>query len=214
MDGASALERSEQSPPRSGMSLFDGGCPMRFAGESWSRTADAFGWTPLLAEDPPSPSPFPTPPAPSPRESEDTAAKPAVPIILLVEDNSSDVYVIRQVLKHSGLAAKLQVVSDGEEAISTIQKIEEAGSRQLPSIVLLDWNLPRASGAEVLSELRKSEQWRHIPVVVVTSTSSPQEIAEMHRLGVAGHFRKPTNLDAYLTLGDLIRLTLTEAPEE
>ena len=52
------------------------------------------------------------------------------------------------------------------------------------------------------------------PVVVVTSTSSPEEIGEMHRLGVAAHFRKPTDLDAYLALGDLIRLTLTKAPKE
>jgi CheY-like chemotaxis protein len=186
----------------------------RFAKEAWRGTSGVFGWSPRLAEDPPSPSQFLQSEAPAAESSEALAAKQLVHTILLVEDNSSDVYVIRQVLKRSGMPVSLQVAVDGEEALSLIQETDEQGSRPVPSMVLLDWNLPRASGAEVLSELRKSDRWKDVPVVIVTSTSSPAEIAEMDRLGAAAHFRKPTDLDAYLGLADLIRLTLSKAAEE
>jgi CheY-like chemotaxis protein len=123
----------------------------------------------------------------------------------------SDIYVISQVLKRSGLRVNLRVAGNGEEALSIIEAPEGQASLPMPSLILLDWNLPRISGAEVLSRVRQSERWRNIPVVIVTSTNSPSEIAEMERLGATEHFRKPTDLDAYLRLEKVIRHTLAKA---
>jgi CheY-like chemotaxis protein len=203
-----SLAFSNASVPRICIPYAVSGWPL--ANKSCCGTAAVFGWSPHLAEDPTSNAPFPNPPSPAVGTNEESLGRPPSPAILLVEDNSSDVYVIRQVLKRCGLPISLRVAVDGEEALAMIQRT----TGPLPSLVLLDWNLPRVSGAEVLFQLRQSEGWRDIPVVIVTSTSSPTELTEMMRLGATGHFRKPTDLDAYLDLGNLIRKTLAKAAEE
>jgi CheY-like chemotaxis protein len=142
-----------------------------------------------------------------PGGDEESSGGRRVPTILLVEDNSSDVYVIRKVLEWSGLTLNLQVAVDGEEALNLIRSHDDPAG-QVPSLVLLDWNLPKVSGAEVLAELRKDQRYRAIPVVVVTSTESSGEVAEMKKLGATAHFRKPSELDAYLELEKLIRRVL------
>jgi CheY-like chemotaxis protein len=132
-----------------------------------------------------------------------------MPTILLVEDNSSDIYVIRKVLEWSRLALNLVVAVDGEEALILMRAASKEG-RQRPALILLDWNLPKVTGAEVLAEVRKDARWRNIPVVIVTSTDAPSEVAEMKKLGATAHFRKPTELDAYLELERLIRVILRD----
>jgi two-component system, chemotaxis family, response regulator Rcp1 len=139
-------------------------------------------------------------------KSTSAEARSTVPVVLLVEDNSSDVYVIDLVLKDCGIPMTLQVASDGEQALAVLKRSEEDIEQSpLPALILLDWNLPRISGAEVLAHLCKSERWRKVPVVVVTSTNSPLEVEEMKKLGAACHFRKPTNLAAF---GDLKGIVL------
>jgi two-component system, chemotaxis family, response regulator Rcp1 len=158
---------------------------------------------PLVADE----SGFPLlPPDPSGDINSEAESRrtPTVPIVLLIEDNAADVYVTGRVLKQCGIAIELQVASDGEQALAVLRAFEKSPERRLPSLILLDWNLPRASGAEVLKYARQSEPWRDVPVVVVTSTDSPAEIREIVRLGATAHFSKPTDLDAYLDLKRIV----------
>ena len=140
-------------------------------------------------------------------ESDRPGSRPAV---LLVEDNPPDAYVIDRVLKRCGVPIDLRVVSDGEQALAIFQQSEADADYSQPSLILLDWNLPGLSGADVLGYVRRSERLRDVPVVIVTSTSSPAEVREMRRLGATAHFRKPTDLEAYL---DLNRIVLEILPK-
>lgn len=142
-----------------------------------------------------------------------------IPSVLLIEDNPSDVHVIRRALRQSGIQMQIQVMSDGEQALSFLAQFEspeqsEGGHGQdPPSLILLDWNLPRVSGPDLLAYIRRSDSLRGIPVVVVTSTNSPADVAEMRRLKANAHFRKPTDLDAYLALKAIVLDLLSEPPE-
>ncbi len=130
--------------------------------------------------------------------------------ILLAEDNKADVYVVRESLQEYGLASDLHVVADGEEAIRVIDAAD-ADSRALhPALLLLDLNLPKKSGEEILARLRASVSCRDIPVIVMTSSDSPRDRAEAARLGATAYFRKPSQLDDYLRLGALVRKILDE----
>jgi two-component system, chemotaxis family, response regulator Rcp1 len=133
--------------------------------------------------------------------------------ILLVEDNPFDVNVIRRALRDSGVNFELDVVSDGEQALSLLTKEAETSGYTLPSVILLDWNLPRVSGSEVLAYIRQNDRLRGIPVVVVTSTNSPADVREIRKLGANAHFRKPTDLDAYLDLKTIVVDLLSEPPK-
>lgn len=155
----------------------------------------------------PSPAPFPMAPQLDP-ESEEAGTRLRPVLVLLVEDNPADVFVIRQALAAAASPVDLHIAVDGEEALSKLQSLEAAGAASRLRLILLDWNLPRVSGAEVLSHLRRSDVWKDTPVIVVTSTGSPCEVAEMRKLGANEHFRKPSDLQAYLRLAKVVSRTL------
>ncbi len=162
--------------------------------------------------DEPSPPPFPY--DPSGGQDVETKLDPSSPtVIMLVEDNPPDVYMIDRVLKHSGIPMDLRVASDGEQALAMLRRFEEGAGHPQPSLILLDWNLPGVSGAEVLTYARQTERWRNVPVVVVTSSNSPMDIREIARLGATAHFRKPTDLDAYLDLKRVVLEMLPKPPQ-
>jgi two-component system, chemotaxis family, response regulator Rcp1 len=128
--------------------------------------------------------------------------------VFLVEDNPADVFVIRQALAGAAFPVDLHVAADGEEALLKLKSLETAAPANRPWLILLDWNLPRVSGAEVLSHLRQNDVWKDTPVIVVTSTDSPSEVDEMLKLGANAHFQKPSDLDAYLVLAKVVSTTL------
>lgn len=147
------------------------------------------------------------------KRAEESADKQALRVsILLVEDNPFDVNVIRRALRDSRIHFELNVVSDGEQALSFLAQGTEGCGYTPPSVVLLDWNLPRVSGSEVLAYIRQNDRLRGIPVVVVTSTNSPADVRDIRRLGANAHFRKPTDLDAYLDLKTIVVDLLSEPP--
>jgi CheY-like chemotaxis protein len=115
-------------------------------------------------------------------------------------------------LKQSGIRIDIQVASDGEQALAILKRSEENPEDSCPTLILLDWNLPKVSGAEVLAYVRQSARWQNIPVVVVTSSNSPADVEQLRRLGATVHFLKPTDLDAYLELRRIVRGLLPEAP--
>ena len=99
----------------------------------------------------------------------------------------------------------LRVVRDGEEALAFIRSMGEPGPIPCPDIVLLDVNLPKVEGAEILSEFRKHPQCAETPVIVITSSDAYRDRDRMAQLGIAHYFKKPSDLDEFLKLGAVVR---------
>ena len=132
-----------------------------------------------------------------------------MPRILLAEDNAADVYLIRAALKEHGIDCTLQVAADGGQVMRLIhqQESQVRADAEL-DLIVLDLNLPRHDGIEILRRLREVERFTHVPVVVLTSSDSPQDRIAASELGVACFLRKPSNLDQFLSLGAVFRNVL------
>jgi CheY-like chemotaxis protein len=129
--------------------------------------------------------------------------------ILVAEDNPADVYLIREALREHGVQCTLQVVSDGQEVLRIVSG--EAGEVPLVDLVILDLNLPRHDGIEILRRLRESSVLSHVPVVVLTSSDSPRDRLVATELGATRFLRKPSSLQQFLNLGLVFRSLLTKA---
>jgi CheY-like chemotaxis protein len=119
--------------------------------------------------------------------------------ILLAEDNPADVYLIEEALREHEVAFEITVAEDGEAAMNMVTKGEVQ-----PDIVLLDLNMPKRSGGEVLDRIRRDAR-SDIPVIVLTSSDSPSDREEALRLGATCYIRKPTGLDEFLEIGATIK---------
>jgi CheY-like chemotaxis protein len=120
--------------------------------------------------------------------------------ILLAEDNPADVYLIEEALREHGVNFNIHVAEDGEAAIRLLSKDEIQ-----PDIVLLDLNMPKRSGSEVLDRLRAKPGAADIPVIILTSSDSPSDREEAMRLGATRYIRKPTGLDEFIQIGATIK---------
>ncbi|GEM_PF-106110 len=120
--------------------------------------------------------------------------------IVLIEDNRADVGLVRDALEEHGVEGELIVLVDGERGIQFIEEVE-ASTAATPHLIILDLNLPRRSGREVLTHLRQSVRCSQIPVVVLSSSDMRRDREEAARLGAIGYFCKPTSLDEFLALG-------------
>lgn len=117
----------------------------------------------------------------------------------------ADVLIVREVLNQCGFPFVLHVATDGEQALSFLEETERDARASVPGLVLLDLNVPKISGKDVLSQLRKNPRWSGVPVVVITSSDSPADRSITEKLGANAYFRKRTNLDAYMQLAGVIR---------
>jgi chemotaxis family two-component system response regulator Rcp1 len=125
-------------------------------------------------------------------------------LLLLVEDNPADVFLVREALREEGLDCDMQIVDDGEQAIQYFDRVK-SGSQAAPDLLLLDLNVPRIGGEQVLERLRKTPPCAHIMVLVITSSDSPHDRQRAAELGADDYFRKPTNLEEFMSLGKLVR---------
>ena len=130
--------------------------------------------------------------------------------ILLAEDNPGDVLLVRQALDEHKIGHELRVFRDGADAISYVGCIGTSSKAPCPDLILLDINLPKADGPQVLRELRKNPQCAHTPVIMVTSSDAQRDRAQAAELGVARYFKKPSDLDEYLRLGAVVREVMRE----
>ena len=128
--------------------------------------------------------------------------------LLLVEDNPADVFLVKEAMREEGLDCEFHVVEDGERAIAFIDRID-AGVEAPPDLLLLDLNVPRRTGDEVLGRIRKSEKCANVAIVVITSSDSPHDRQRAKDLGADEYFRKPANLEQFMELGKMAR-RLTE----
>jgi chemotaxis family two-component system response regulator Rcp1 len=125
--------------------------------------------------------------------------------ILLAEDNRGDVMLVQMALAQHQVAHEMHVVKDGEEAVQFIRKMGNSSSIPCPDVMLLDLNLPKLDGETVLSEFRKHPECEEAPVIVVSSSDAPSDLARMHALGISRYFRKPTEYEAFMELGAVVR---------
>lgn len=145
--------------------------------------------------------------APDPKET------PGDGYILVVEDNSGDAELLRWSLRDHGLDRDLVVLTDGEKAIRFFSEIDEGGA-PCPALVVLDLNLPKRTGLEVLQSIRERGTCRETPVVVFSSSTAPQDVQESRRLGANLYIRKPSNLDEFLQVGGRLKALLEGAGQQ
>lgn len=131
--------------------------------------------------------------------------------ILLAEDNDGDVYLVRRALERNGLGYNLVVARNGEEALDLLRDTEHGPPAAMPELILLDLNLPRIDGAQILSHIRKTQAFKETPVIVLTSSDSPKDRELALRLGASMYFRKPTDLTSFMMLGRVIQETAQKA---
>jgi CheY-like chemotaxis protein len=122
--------------------------------------------------------------------------------IVLAEDNRSDVFLVRHALANSGLEYDLHVIEDSHGAASLLERVSLG--EPCPDLLLMDLNLPRTDGAELIRMFRAHPHCKNVPVIVITSSDSPKDRARTAALGVDGYFRKPTELSEFMQLGDLV----------
>lgn len=127
--------------------------------------------------------------------------------IVLVEDNPSDVFLLRRALEEHDVDYTLEVIRDGEQALKYLARLE-SGVDTRPDLLVLDLNLPRHDGIEVLTSCRETPGLDSVPIIVLTSSDSPKERERAEELGVSDYVRKPLLLDEFMAVGGRIRSLL------
>jgi two-component system, chemotaxis family, response regulator Rcp1 len=120
--------------------------------------------------------------------------------ILLVEDNPADIRLTQEVLSDSGLQHTLHIARDGEEALNMIRRQGAHGDLPEPDLVLLDLNLPRKDGRDVLAEIKGDPRLCHIPVIILSTSKAERDISTCYRLHANCYLQKPVDLDAFAEL--------------
>lgn len=127
--------------------------------------------------------------------------------IVIAEDNPADVLVVRMALEQAIAAFELKVFQDGGSMLEYLDELQLHGG-PCPDIMLLDLNMPKAGGLEVMQRMRDCTACVSTPVIVVTSSSRPKDREEALALGAAHYFLKPDDFDAFLKIGDVVNETL------
>lgn len=125
--------------------------------------------------------------------------------MLIAEDNPGDVFLLQQVLDGLVPHPEVVVVNDGGKALEWINRIERDPATPIPDVILLDLNLPKYDGAEVLERIRASRRLRTARVVIVTSSNSPRDRERVAELGATAYFRKPSDWDEFMKLGQVVQ---------
>jgi CheY-like chemotaxis protein len=139
----------------------------------------------------------------------------AVVDVLLVEDDPGDVMMTREAFEHYKIRNTLYVVSDGEQAMQFLRRDGQYADVPKPGLILLDLNLPRRNGLEVLADLKSDEELLSIPVVVLTTSQAEEDIVRSYSLHANAYISKPVDFDKFI---DVIRqinkffLTLVQLP--
>jgi CheY-like chemotaxis protein len=122
--------------------------------------------------------------------------------VLLVEDDDGDVLMTREAFEHYKIRNTLHVVSDGEQAIQFVRQAGDYADAPKPGLIMLDLNLPRRGGLEVLNELKSDPELRLIPVVILTTSQAEEDIVRSYSLHANAYVTKPVDFDRFM---DVIR---------
>ena len=126
------------------------------------------------------------------------------PRILLVEDNPGDIRLTQEALKESQMEIDLDVVSDGEQAIDFLMKRNKYANAMRPHIILLDLNLPKKNGIEVLKEVKAHESLKKIPIIVLTTSDADHDISKAYSLHANCYILKPVDFDDFAKVIKLV----------
>ncbi len=120
--------------------------------------------------------------------------------ILLVEDNPGDVRLTREALKDAKVLNEVYVAQDGVEAMQFLQKEGKFVGAPTPDMILLDLNLPKKDGREVLAEIKQNEKIRRIPVVILTTSKADEDIIRTYNLHANAYITKPVDLNRFIEI--------------
>jgi len=137
--------------------------------------------------------------------------------ILLVEDNAGDARLAREALGEAKVWNNLSWVPDGVEALAYLRREGRYGGAVRPDIILLDLNLPRKDGREVLSEIKSEDSLKRIPVVILTTSQAEEDIHKAYQLNANCYISKPVDLDHFMKVVKTIEdfwLTIVKLPSE
>lgn len=118
--------------------------------------------------------------------------------ILLVEDNDGDILLTTEALENGKIINKISVVKDGEKAIDFVNKTAEYAHTESPDLILLDINLPRKSGQEVLQYIKTNGNLKHIPVIMLTTSSSEKDINQSYNNFANCYITKPVEAEDFI----------------
>ena len=125
--------------------------------------------------------------------------------ILLVEDNKGDIGLITEFFIDSKIRTNLHIAEDGEEAISFLCGADRFLGSPLPDIIILDWNLPKKDGSEVLTEIKENNDLKNIPVIILTTSSAEKDIIRAYDLHANAYLVKPIDFDEFMKVVNSIQ---------
>src|ERR1700723_585942 len=137
--------------------------------------------------------------------------------ILLVEDSPGDVRLTREAIKDAKMHINLHVASDGVEAMAFLKREGRYADVPRPDLILLDLNLPRKDGRQVLEEIKEDSAFMTIPIVILTTSASEEDVLRSYRLHVNCYISKPVDLDGFLKVIksiDSFWLSIVKLPHE
>lgn len=135
--------------------------------------------------------------------------------ILMVEDNAADVRLTTEAFRDTGTHNRLNVVGDGEEAMDFLRREGRYSDAARPDLILLDLNLPRKDGREVLKEIKQDPDLKRIPVVVITTSDNEKDILKAYDMHVNAYITKPVDFDKFVSIVGAIEdfwLTVAKLP--
>jgi len=130
--------------------------------------------------------------------------------VLLAEDNRGDVFLVQESLREHQIQHDLRVVRNGQEALDYVERMGKPEEAPCPDLILIDLNLPKGDGSTVLREIRQRPECAHVPVIVVTSSDSAKDRERMAQFGISYYFRKPSEYDAFMQLGGIVKQVLEQ----
>ncbi|PMB41137.1 response regulator [Fischerella thermalis CCMEE 5330] len=137
--------------------------------------------------------------------------------ILLIEDNPGDVELTKIALEDSKISVNLNIVEDGVEAIAFLRREGKYANVPHPDIVLLDLNLPKKDGREVLAEIKADDKLKRIPVVVLTTSQAEEDVLKVYNLSANCYITKPVDFDQFVKIVQSIEnfwFTIVKLPPE
>lgn len=120
--------------------------------------------------------------------------------ILLVEDNPGDIRLTQEALREGKISNRLHVACDGVEALEFLQRDGEHSDAPSPDVILLDLNLPRKDGRELLADIKQDEDLKHIPVVILTTSAHDEDIIRSYKLHANCYITKPVDFDQFISV--------------
>src|ERR1700683_1665082 len=129
----------------------------------------------------------------------------AAPLVIVIEDNVSDVFLLERALNKQDLRVELIHLADGDQALAFVRREGAFSHVASPSLILIDLNLPKHNGEDILREIRGARHLSGIPVCAWSSSQSQQDQALLMELGVARFFTKPLGLDQFMEIGKIIK---------